>query len=397
MYTINGNTQQLLTLTEGNTYRFDQSDSSNSGHPLTIGREDGGTLSTDLVAIQVGTPGNAGAFTDIIVRPGTAGEVADYICTQHANMGASFTIVSGSAGNYGDGLSLNVTVSGGVATAILSNAQGQNYFAGDTVSVLASDLGNTGSGLVFTLSAQDNTLSSVTDISLTGGPYTVGDVLSVDVQNVGGSGSGFQFTVNKVGFVTATSLVSGFGGFGYTVGQRLVPEVDPDTTGDTFLLDVATINSRDVYEISHDGAIISENFNVAGSKTPNLETGTVTIGDGTPVITLDAEYGDATFGRDLTVERNATIKGNINLGDDATADTITIAAAETVTGDRQQTGNFTIEGDITQTVGDVAVTNATIGLADGAVATPSLHFANAAGTGFFAPANDEIVSEHQHI
>ena len=70
-----------------------------------------------MVAIQVGTPGNAGAFTDIIVRPGTAGEVADYICTQHANMGASFTIVSGSAGNYGDGLSLNVTVSGGVAAA----------------------------------------------------------------------------------------------------------------------------------------------------------------------------------------------------------------------------------------------------------------------------------------
>ena len=390
VYTINGNTQQALTLTEGNTYRFDQSDSSNSGHPLTVGREDGGTLSTDIVAIQVGTPGNAGAFTDIIVRPGTAGETADYICTQHANMGASLTIVSGSAGNYGDGLSLNVTVSGGVATAVLSNAQGQNYFAGDTVSALASDLGNTGSGLVFTLSAQDNTLSSVTDISLTGGPYTVGDVLSVDVQNVGGSGSGFQFTVNKVGFVTATSLVSGFGGFGYTVGQRLVPEVDPDTTGDKFLLDVATINSRDVYEISHDGSIISENFNVAGSKTPNLEPGSVTIGDGTPVITLDAEYGDATFGRDLTVERNATIKGNISLGDDATADTITIAAAETVTGDRQQTGNFTIEGDITQTVGDVAMTNATIGLADGAVATPSLHFANASGTGFFAPANDEI-------
>ena len=36
------------------------------------------------------------------------------------------------------------------------------------------------------------------------------------------------------------------------------------------------------------------------------------------------------------------------------------------------------------------MTNATIGLADGAVATPSLHFANAVGTGFFAPANDEI-------
>ena len=94
--------------------------------------------------------------------------------------------------------------------------------------------------------------------------------------------------------------------------------------------------------------------------------------------------------RDLTIERNAIIKGNLTLGDDATADTITITAAQTVTGDTQQTGNFTIEGDITQTVGDVALTNATIGLADGAVTTPSLHFAGASGTGFFAPANDEV-------
>ena len=98
-------------------------------------------------------------------------------------MGASFTIVSGSAGNYGDGLTLDVTVSGGAVTEAVTNGQGQNYFAGDTVSVLASALGNTGSGFVYTLNAQDNTISSVTNISLTGGPYTVGDVLSVDVQN----------------------------------------------------------------------------------------------------------------------------------------------------------------------------------------------------------------------
>ena len=388
VYTINGVTQQAITLTEGNTYRFDQSDSTNSGHPLTAGREDGGTLSTDIVAIQVGTPGTAGAFTDIIVRPGTAGETADYICTQHANMGASFTIVSGSAGNYGDGLTLDVTVSGGAVTEAVTNGQGQNYFAGDTVSVLASALGNTGSGFVYTLNAQDNTISSVTNISLTGGPYTVGDVLSVDVQNVGGSGSGFEFTVSKIGFVRDTSLVDA--GFAYTVGQRLIPRVDPETTGDTFLLDVASVATQEVWELTHDGGIVNSGFNVAGSKVPNVTQGTVTIGSGAPKITLDAEEGDITGMRDLTIERNAIIKGNLTLGDDATADTITITAAQTVTGDTQQTGNFTIEGDITQTVGDVALTNATIGLADGAVATPSLHFAGASGTGFFAPANDEV-------
>ena len=48
MYVINGSTQSAITMIEGNTYRFDQSDSSNSGHPLLMGREDGGTLALFL-------------------------------------------------------------------------------------------------------------------------------------------------------------------------------------------------------------------------------------------------------------------------------------------------------------------------------------------------------------
>ena len=41
-------------------------------------------------------------------------------------MGASVTISSGSA-NYGTGLSLDVTVSGGSITDVKSNSQGENY------------------------------------------------------------------------------------------------------------------------------------------------------------------------------------------------------------------------------------------------------------------------------
>ena len=153
-YVINGSTQAALTMVEGNTYRFDQSDSSNAGHPLIVGREDGETLSTDISAIPVGTPGTAGAFTDIVLGPGTAGEVADYICSQHANMGASITINSGSTGNYGTGLSLDVTVSGGVITAVKSNSQGENYFVGDTVSTTVQDTGGAGSGFQASLAAE---------------------------------------------------------------------------------------------------------------------------------------------------------------------------------------------------------------------------------------------------
>ena len=56
-------------------------------------------------------------------------------------MGASVTINSGSAGNYGTGLSLDVTVSGGSITEVKSNSQGENYKVGNTVSTTVSDTG----------------------------------------------------------------------------------------------------------------------------------------------------------------------------------------------------------------------------------------------------------------
>ena len=190
------------------------------------GREDGGTLSQDIVTVVNGTAGSAGAWTDIVVRPGIAGETADYVCQNHANMGASITIAAGAAGNYGDGLTLDAVVEGGVFTSIKStSSQGQNYAANDTLhsSKTVADVGGAGSGVIFRLDQQDLTLSEVTNISLTGGPYAVSDVLSVDPGDAGGTGSGFQYTVTKVGFIRDVTISDG--GFGYNPTQTLIPRV----------------------------------------------------------------------------------------------------------------------------------------------------------------------------
>jgi hypothetical protein len=97
--------QPILILTKGKTYIFNQSDSSNAGHPLKFsttsnGTHGGGTEYTTGVTYN-GTPGSAGAYTQIAVSASTP--TLYYYCGNHSGMGNGTNVTDFALGyNNGD-------------------------------------------------------------------------------------------------------------------------------------------------------------------------------------------------------------------------------------------------------------------------------------------------------
>ena len=85
-YKLNDTFSPFLRLIPRNTYRFAQSDSTNSGHPLRFYYDAAKTSAFTSGVTTNGTPGSSGAYTQIVADEDTP-DILYYQCSNHAHMG----------------------------------------------------------------------------------------------------------------------------------------------------------------------------------------------------------------------------------------------------------------------------------------------------------------------
>ena len=194
-YFINGIESPIIEIKGNDTskpyhYKFDQSDASNSGHPLLFYNNASKTTGFTTGVTTSGTPGQAGAYTMIAVDSDTP-NILYYQCSAHANMG-NHTFATSPTINTGVFLKLPTT--DGTADQVLkTDGSGTLSFGSSVTFPTISSINPT---------VIENTQTAVT---ITGTNFQ--SIPFVDAIN---SSTGAIVTADSVAFTSSTIVVATF-------------------------------------------------------------------------------------------------------------------------------------------------------------------------------------------
>ena len=194
-YFINGIESPIIEIKGNDTskpyhYKFDQSDASNSGHPLLFYNNASKTTGFTTGVTTNGTPGQAGAYTLIAVDSDTP-NILYYQCSSHANMG-NHTFSTSPTVNTGIFLKLPAT--DGTADQVLkTNGSGTLSFGS---SVTFPTIGSISPSVIE---------NSQTAVTITGTNFQ--SIPTVDAIN---ASTGAITTADSVSFTSATTIVATF-------------------------------------------------------------------------------------------------------------------------------------------------------------------------------------------
>jgi hypothetical protein len=327
-YKIDGSFSPTIELVPGNTYKFDQSDSTNSGHPLRFYYEANKTTSFSTGVTTSGTPGNSGAYTQIVVSD-TTPSVLHYQCSAHGYMGNQVVIGTRNltgldTGDLGEGSNLYYT-DARVLTKI--NATSIDALS-DVDTTTASP--STGQALVWdgsqwepgtvggqiTVQDEGSALStSASTINFVGSGVVASGTGSTKTITISGGGGGGGIALSDIS-VGSEATASGDGGLAYNNSSGVFTYTPPTLSGIGGTTDNVTEGSSNLYFTD---ARINTHLN-----TSSASTNQVLSWNGSDYAWVNQSGGGGGGGNAFT---NFAVSGQSTIQADSSTDTLTLVGA----------------------------------------------------------------------
>ena len=327
-YTIDGIEAPYLEFTPGITYRFDQSDSSNDGHPLRFYKDAAkatqyttGVTNNDSSAV----PGNANAYTQIVPTYSTP-PVLHYQCSAHGYMGScvkfgtqSATDLTGfdtddlaesSTKKYLTQANLGQRSVGDLSDVNLTGVANNKILKYDSSTskfIIADDGGSSSSAI--TVQEEGSSLSTAaTTLNFVGSSVTAsgtGTTKTITISGTGGSSG--QVTTQKNISGDGTTQATDGSRTQFTISSTPVSEnnlqiyidgvyqskSDFSVSGTTVTLDAAPATGA-VLEIIHftviDANIFLQSHTTANNSTTSFSAGGVIANENDTQVYIDGVY-----------------------------------------------------------------------------------------------------------
>ena len=293
-YKINGVFSPYLKLIPRITYRFDQSDSSNSGHPLRFYYDVNKSVqfSTGVtVANGTGGPGTSGAYTQIVVSDSTP-SVLHYQCSAHGNMGWALTTSTRNLTGFDTD-----DLSEGSSNLYFTNARADARIAAATTDDLSE-----GSSNLYHTTARVQAIS-INNVVEDTSPQLGGN-LDLNSNNITGTGN-----ISTTGNLTLTSTDAG------SSADPIISLVrDSSSPADADYLGQIQFKGDDDGGSSHVYAKITGKISDASAGTEDgiIEIANVKAGTSTITARFTSSLLKLLNGTGLTVAGNTTLSGTLN-------------------------------------------------------------------------------------